>query len=90
MSTQLPCIVEKLPEFRERILAARQNSKRVEELCQDYDTIQAALTGNAAAGASVDKEVDREIEQELIQLANELEKEMITWLQSPHSSPCAR
>jgi hypothetical protein len=70
MSLTIPHIAERLPAHRERILQARFQTELVDELCRDYDTVRAALDG----------ELSEENRLDLLQLADDLEREMLDWL----------
>jgi hypothetical protein len=76
MSLAIPQIVERLPQHREQILKARFRVEAVDELCRDYDTVSAAL----------DTEASTDNRLELKRLAEDLEKEMLHWLQG-HPEP---
>lgn len=77
MGLAIPHIVEKLPEHRERILKARFRSAVVDDLCRDYDTVAQALSETCRLDG-----YDSDVEQELLQLAGQLEEEMLSWLVS--------
>ena len=70
MNRTIPHIAERLPAHRERILKARFQTEVVYELCRDYDTVRAAL----------DSELSEENRLDLLQLAGDLEREMLDWL----------
>jgi hypothetical protein len=83
MGLAIPRIVERLPAHRERILKARFRSAVVDELCRDYDTVSEAL------GSEHRRAEDLNVQENLVQLANELEDEMLKWL-SAHPDLDAR
>ena len=85
MSQVEPRITARFPEYRERILQARFRDVRVDELCRDYDAVLDALeTEDAGEAAAVQRARNRQqlLRQELLQLARELEQEMLAWLAS--------
>ena len=70
-----PRIIESLPEHRDRILQERPRDSAIDELCRDYDEVIEALEGEGA-----DKTATRRrarTRQDLLQLAQELEQEML-------------
>lgn len=81
MGVKIPHIVDKLPEYRERILMARFRSHAVDDLCRDYDVVHEALaTGDQRRNSPTQDQGT--IEQELTQLAKELVSEMLRWLEA--------
>jgi transposase-like protein len=70
-----PHIVARFPGQRDRILQKYFQDEAVAELCRDYDclieTLEAAKSRQGTASQASDRQ------QELLELANELEKELL-------------
>ena len=73
-----PRIIERFPEYRERILQERSRGVIVDELCRDYDAILEALEAENAGEIIAHRRA--RTHQQLLQLARALEQEMLTRL----------
>ena len=80
MSQVEPRIVARFPSYRERILRARTCDDVLVELCRDYDSVLEALEGKGVDETTALRQV--RTRQELLQLARDLEQEVLTRLAS--------
>jgi hypothetical protein len=80
MSQVEPRIVARLPSYRERILVARSRDNILDELCRDYDSILEALEGKSIEETTALRQA--RTRQELLQLARDLEQEVLARLTS--------
>jgi hypothetical protein len=78
MSQAEPRIVVSLPGHRERILSARSSDDILDELCRDYDSVLEALEGKDVDETAARRQA--RTRQELLQLARDLEREVLARL----------
>jgi hypothetical protein len=75
MESVQPGIVDRFPGHRDRILRKYFQDEGVAELCRDYDCLIEALDAAKSRQGTASQASDRQ--QELLELANELEKELL-------------
>ncbi len=80
MSQVEPRIVARFPSFRERILSARSRDDVFDEMCRDYDSVLEALEGKGMDETAALRQA--RTRQELLQLARDLEQEVLARLAS--------
>ena len=80
MSQVEPRIVARFPSYRERILQARSRDDILDELCRDYDSVLVALEGKGVDETAALRQA--RTRQELLQLARDLEQEVLARLAS--------
>jgi len=80
MSQVEPRIVARFPSYRERILQARSGDGILDELVRDYDSVLEALEGKGVDETAALRQA--QTRQELLQLARDLEQEVLARLAS--------
>lgn len=75
-----PRIIERFPSYRERILRARFCDDVLDELCRDYDSVLEALEGEGVNETAALRQA--RTRKELLQLARDLEQEVLARLAS--------
>ena len=80
MSQVEPRIVARFPSYRERILEARSGDDILDELVRDYDSVLEALEGKGVDETAALRQA--QTRQELLQLARDLEQEVLARLAS--------
>ncbi len=80
MSQVEPRIVVRFPSHRERILSARSRDDVLDEMCRDYDSVLEALEGKGMDETAALRQA--RTRQELLQLARDLEREVLARLAS--------
>jgi hypothetical protein len=80
MSQVEPRIVVRFPSHRERILVARSSDDILDELCRDYDSVLEALESKGVDETAALRQA--QTRQELLQLARDLEQEVLARLAS--------
>ncbi len=80
MSQVEPRIVVRFPSYRERILQARSRDDILDELVRDYDSVLEALEGKGVDETAALRQA--QTRQELLQLARDLEQEVLARLAS--------
>ncbi len=80
MSQVEPRIVVRFPSHRERILSARSRDDVLDEMCRDYDSVLEALEGKGMDETAALRQA--RTRQELLQLARDLEQEVLARLAS--------
>ena len=75
-----PRIIQRLSAHRDRILRAQPNDSAIDELCRNYDEVIEALEGEGADKSAIRQRA--QTRNDLLQLARELEQEMLRRLAS--------
>lgn len=75
MSLVEPHIVDQFPGYRDRILRKYFQHEAVVELCQDYDCLIETIEVAKSRQVTTSQASNRQ--QEMLELANELEKELL-------------
>ena len=73
-------IVARFPNYRERILVARSCDDVLDEMCRDYDSVLEALEGKGVDETAALRQA--QTRQKLLQLARDLEQEVLARLAS--------